>query len=371
MRITTITIVGILLSLSSTYASVGDNLPEFKHCCSACHSLVCGGSPQNSLGRVEYTVDQFVNNYQVHFPFKQLFLWDCDSDCDYKCQQIITNERIDHGSPIVKFYGKWPFLRFFGITELASVVFSLLNFYVNYKNFKLIQEYHDENVNFPLIQSMSRQYMYLLVISMMGWVFSTIFHIRDFAITETLDYFGASLIILFNCYVIVIRVFQGFNSQKKLTWFKWGFAGIYGLHVIKLSLNWDYDYNLKFHLLIFLITAGLWVYHSLHVNRLYQSNYYHIQSSNMNLLPLETSIVSKFDFIKQLNFSANWIPLLPIFFNIWLIMSVSFEVFDGILFRLIDCHAIWHLLTVFPQILWYEWNVWDLELYKSLHYKLS
>lgn len=365
-----------LVCATGVFASIGDNLPAFKRCCDQCNTVLCGLEPELSLllKFSDYSMDEFRNNHNVHFPLKQLFLWTCESDCDYKCQQLVTNERISQGLPVVKFYGKWPFLRFFGITELASVVFSLLNMWTNYKNLTLISKYHDLNSPYPFVQSMYRQYIYLLVISIMGWVFSTVFHIRDFALTETLDYFGASLIILFNNYVITVRVFQIFNDPKRLQLAKTLFVVVYGLHVLKLWHNWDYTYNVNFHLAISLVTIGLWGYHSINTYRVYNNKMYYIQASNMKLLPLESSILKKLNYLSILgkfNFTTSWIPILPIFFNLWLLLSISFEIFDGFWFKIIDCHAIWHLLTVFPQLLWYHWNAWDLELYKCLHYKTS
>lgn len=44
---------------------------------------------------------------------------------------------------VPQFHGKWPFIRMFGMQEPASVIFSLLNFYVHYKNLiKFRKEIH-------------------------------------------------------------------------------------------------------------------------------------------------------------------------------------------------------------------------------------
>ncbi|EGV62714.1 hypothetical protein PSN45_000652 [Yamadazyma tenuis] len=302
----------------------------------------------------------FDSKNNVHFPFKQLFGWQCPADCDYKCQQIITDIRISQGAPIVKFYGKWPFKRVFGMTEVASVVFSLLNFLINYHNFRKINPQRKRSSG-P-VRTMYGQYLVLLSISMVGWTFSMLFHTRDLPITETLDYFGASLIILFNFYIIIIRYFELFKNN--LLPFQIAIGTIYGLHLVKLSHDWDYNYNLVFHSVIGIITLVLWVLHSVKVSRIYTNNY-PILSNSIQLLPFETKILMKLNYLSLSK--SKYIPLLPILLNLWMFGSMFFEIceFKPIL-KVVDSHAMWHLATFFPQIIWYDWNMWDLELYKRV-----
>ena len=39
----------------------------------------------------------------------------------------ITFSDINSGLPIKQYYGKWPFVRVYGIQEIASTIFSILN----------------------------------------------------------------------------------------------------------------------------------------------------------------------------------------------------------------------------------------------------
>ena len=58
-------------------------------------------------------------------------------------------------------------------------------------------------------------------------------------------------------------------------------------------------------------------------------------------------------------------PLIPIFNNVMLLLGISLELNDfPPVARLVDAHALWHLVTIFPSIIWFDWNVWDIEMLK-------
>ncbi|KAA8567290.1 hypothetical protein EYC84_010324 [Monilinia fructicola] len=112
-RFTFLICFAVLGLLSFANASTGDRLPEFKQCVEVCQQENCdngvGGATKIPL---------------LH----RLLFWTCPAECDYTCQHIITNARVESGQPIVQFHGKWPFYRFLGMQEPFSVFFSLLNF---------------------------------------------------------------------------------------------------------------------------------------------------------------------------------------------------------------------------------------------------
>lgn len=57
-----------------------------------------------------------------------LFIGFKSSPLSYNCMWRTTNAFITRNWPVPQFYGKWPFERFLGMQEPASVVFSILNF---------------------------------------------------------------------------------------------------------------------------------------------------------------------------------------------------------------------------------------------------
>ncbi|KAI9879387.1 MAG: hypothetical protein M1830_008685 [Pleopsidium flavum] len=87
--------------------------------------------------------------------------------------------------PIVQYHGKWPFYRFFGIQEPFSVLFSLFNFLAHQHGLRKIRE------SIPRDYSLRRYYILLGYFGMASWVFSMMFHTRDFGVTEKADYFAA------------------------------------------------------------------------------------------------------------------------------------------------------------------------------------
>lgn len=339
--------------ISPIFCSIGDNLPEFQECVKLCKSYKC----QNKKIHSQLTDD--FNRHNVIFPLNYLLFWDCASDCDYKCQQIITSIRSHNHQPMVKFHGKWPFVRIFGITELASTVFSLLNFHVNYTNFRNINRQYKRTGN-----NMYLQYLYLLAMSMVGWIFSTMFHIRDTSYTEILDYYGASFIIFTNFYVILVRYYN-LHASKDLYIVQGTFLVAYCLHVLKMTYSWDYSYNMMFHLIIGISGMILWVLHSLKVAKIYSQSY-QVLNNSISILPYETKILTKLNFL-GVSKSRN-IPYLPIFLNLWLILVMGFEIGEFTPWmKLIDSHSLWHLGSWVPQLIWYDWNVWDIEVSRALN----
>lgn len=335
-------------------ASVGDSLPEFQDCFADCRNTLCV-SPLSASSK--YQQDS-ISPLAV-----RLFSWDCDLDCDYKCQQIVSRERKQAGIPMVQFHGKWPFKRVFGITELFSTVFSLGNFLVNYRNYGKIKR-HRKYVAYrdPEKATMLSQFLFLLLMAMIGWTFSTIFHIRDFPTTEKLDYIGAGAIVVAHFNAIVVRKFELFRADKTVArrLFQTALLIFFVLHYAKLYHDWDYAYNMSIHIVFGILSLTLWILHSFAVRRQYLRRP-HFYNNSIQLLPYETKILTKLNYL-GISKTKN-IPLIPVALNLFLISAISFEVLDfEPIASLVDGHALWHLCTIFPPIVWYDWNIWELEM---------
>lgn len=342
-----------LLAIPLAQASIGDRLPEFSKCTLDCEAVTCFTTNPSP----KYDQDS-INPISAF-----LFNWNCPLDCDYKCQQKVARIRRSAGLDVVQFYGKWPFRRVLGVTEIASTVFSMANFYVNLVNFaKILRHYKASKPSHPEKAVMLFQYLFLLVVSMFGWTCSSFFHVRDIPLTEALDYFGASAMTMANFSAIMIRYF-GLHTQKKRR-VRWLLQAILIIvfvgHCSKLYMQWDYTYNMRFNVIFGLLAAVLWILHSLGVNRKYKEKA-HIYSNSIYLLPHETRLLAKLNYVRLSR--SRYVPLIPVALNIYLIAAVLLEMVDfEPLFMLIDAHSLWHLCTIIPPIFWYDWNVWDLEL---------
>ena len=145
----------LLLALfTSVWASSGDQDINFIQCIQLCNIQNCGASSTYSMPLV-----------------LKLTRWTCDEDCKYGCMHEITDKRIRTGKPIEQYYGKWPFWRFAGAQEPASVVFSLINLLVHWKGISKARRVPD---NHP----MKRYYRRWSLLAVNMWIWSTVFHIR-------------------------------------------------------------------------------------------------------------------------------------------------------------------------------------------------
>ncbi|ONH65179.1 Protein PER1 [Cyberlindnera fabianii] len=289
-----ITVISLLVT--PTLASPGDNLDEFQHCLEACEYSVC------------HTRSTFYENKFLSLPFtdaspllKYLLLWDCPSNCDYQCQQIITAIRVQRGEEIYQFHGKWPFKRLLATQELASTVFSMLNFIPHYLNFFKAWSLYQCSVG-------SKKILYwnvviIAIVTMCAWTFSTIFHLRDTIVTERLDYFFAGATVLSGFHGLLIRVMRYDQDQTRRVWAN--------------------------------ITVALAQYGLLLV-----LSYQHYKKA-----PQKRSL---------------WIK--PLLLIASVVFGMSFEVFDFInLNWQIDAHAVWHATTVIPGFWLYEFLFEDID----------
>lgn len=380
MRLFTLALV-FLLGIGE--CSIGENLPEYKTCVRECEltmncrnvfgrrdtSYSSNSGSTAPQGQVVYNGELFRNNYQL----PQIFLvfWSCSADCNYKCQQLITNMRELAGEPMVQFYGKWPFVRVLGMQEIFSVVYSIANFMVNYNClFKILRQYNKNKKNGGNgFDVMYLEYLQLIVISLFGWTFSTLFHMRDNSVTETLDYYGAFAIVLLNFSAVFVRYMRVYESRFKWRMWKGLMLLIFVFHCLKLKNKWDYGYNTRVNLLFGILSTILWVLHSMRVRKQYLMNFIAYNNS-IQLLPFEVKILTKLNYLGISR--PKLIPVLPILLNIWLMVGMSFELLDFEPFaRLLDAHAIWHLFTIFPPIIWYDWNIWDIEMMKLDENKIN
>lgn len=314
------TVYWIILSLliSVTSGSAGDRLPEFQNCVSVCSEIECQGKQTLPL-------------------YLRLLQWDCQQDCDYKCQQHITAERVKNGQEIYQFHGKWPFVRVFGIQELGSVIFSMLNFLPHYQGFQYIKRsYHnDERIGIYL----KEYYLAFSIVGMNAWIWSSIFHTRDFLITERLDYFSAILTILYGFFTANIRLFRLDRPEKRITRNVLMFICIvaYACHVGYLSfVNFSYSYNMLAGVVVGLVQNTLWIILSIKI-------YMSLPSTSNRLWALQPAIIV-----------------------LAITLGMSFELLDFPPIRwLVDAHAFWHLATILPTYWWYQWMDKDLQYLKS------
>ncbi|KAI9831568.1 MAG: hypothetical protein M1819_004799 [Sarea resinae] len=300
----------LILSLLAgrTQASIGDRLPEFRECVATCEEVNCGDG-KTSL--------------PLHL---QLLLWTCSSECDYTCQHIVTENRQHRfmiQDPVVQYHGKWPFHRLFGMQEPFSVLFSLFNFLAHDQGMNKIRQ------SIPASYPLRKYYLAFGYFGLASWIFSMIFHTRDFDVTEKLDYFAAGASVLYGLYYTPIRIYRLDLPSKQATLRLWTLfcIALYIGHVSYLTLwSWDYTYNMAANVVVGVVQNLLWSWFS----------------------------IKRYQRMKRT--WAAWPGLIVA----WIVLAMSLELLDfPPIGGMLDAHSLWHLGTVGPTIWWYSFLVKD------------
>lgn len=251
--------------------------------------------------------------------------WTCASDADYLCQQAVTQHLEDIGAPLEQFHGKWPFVRVLGVQEPASVLFSIMNGYVHFQGLELVKR--KTSIRSP----MRNYYIVFAYIGMNTWLWSSVFHIRDFPSTEKLDYFSAGSYVLYGFFYAPIRVFRLYDLKHYgLIVSLWGSLCFVALvtHISYLTfITFDYGYNMMANVVIGALHGLVWIIYS----------------------------------FKHYGHRPSWVWW-PVVTVAALAGAMSLELFDfSPFFYVVDAHSLWHLATVPITWFWYRFLIRDAE----------
>ncbi|KAI0505241.1 Per1-like protein [Xylaria bambusicola] len=209
--------------------------------------------------------------------------------------------------------------------EPFSVVFSLGNFLAHQTGLARLRE------RVPPSYPMRWYYELFAYFGMAAWVFSSIFHTRDFTFTEQLDYFGAGASVLYGMYYALVRVVRlDLPTPRRRSVLRlWTIfcCALYVGHVAYLKLwRWDYTYNMTANLVVGMVHNLLWSY---------------------------------FSWVKWRETGQTW-AIWPSMLVAWIMLVMSLELLDfPPLWGALDAHSLWHLGTIAPAILWYNFMIKD------------
>jgi len=205
--------------------------------------------------------------------------------------------------------------------EPFSVVFSLLNFLAHDWGMGLLRS------SVPASYPLRKYYMLFGYVGMMSWMFSMVFHTRDFGLTEKLDYFGAGMNVLYGLFLAVVRIFRLDRDddpvrQSVLRLWTLTCILLYLAHVGYLGLwRFDYTYNMAANVAVGIVQNLLWSWFS----------------------------ITRFQKTKRI--WAAWPGLIVA----WIVLAMSLELFDfPPWWGMVDAHSLWHAGTVVPTIWWYK-----------------
>jgi post-GPI attachment to proteins factor 3 len=154
---------------------------------------------------------------------------------------------------------------------------------------------------------------------MNAWVWSSIFHVRDFLFTERADYFSAGASVMYGLFYVPLRLFNIHQRNiKQVQAYIYVWAGICGIaflaHVYYLSfITFSYSYNMAANVMVGIAQNFMWIYYSVTRSR-----------SNR----------------------GQWVWM-PVFIVIYVSCAMSLEIFDFPPFAdALDAHALWHAATI-------------------------
>ena len=317
--ITTCLIILLSNNIYGTNASLGDNSAVYGECMSKCWFKNC----TTRAGSIKYSNQTRFDLTQPRY--LKLLGWDCTSECKYMCMWKTVALFVQIHNYVPQFYGKWPFVRVWGIQEPVSAIASILNFISNVYMIRVMHRNIYTRTPFK-----SLWYMFG-VISLNTWICSTIFHTRDTPFTEKMDYFSAFGFVLFQFNCFFVRIFK----LERSSFVKIGsmyaintFSLLYFVyHVYYLGfVKFDYGFNMKMNIAFGALNSICWIYWS--INKYF----------NLHI-----------NYVWRCGFSVLLFDLLMIL-----------EVFDfSPFFWSIDSHALWHLTTSVIPIFWYKFLIDD------------
>lgn len=289
----------LLLLAAVALASVGDWSYAFRRCVESCTGTCTSTTPEA---------------YAAKQPFYERWLrWDCAADCSYDCMWVAVEAFHNDGRQTPQFFGKWPFIKWLGMQEPASAIFSIANGAVH-----LWQIQKFRATAGPLRAPMYYIWHIYFVVALNTWVWSTVFHTRDFGITEKMDYFSASLLVVTQFYGVIARYLI---TRSRV----WSAAAAIALlllffrHVHQLTVHFDYGYHVTVSVSVGLVNSFCWLLWC-YVNRRRQPYVWKCAVS--------ISVTVALALLEVLDFP----PLLWTF----------------------DAHSLWHAGTAPLTILWYS-----------------
>ncbi|KAM8795350.1 post-GPI attachment to proteins factor 3 [Eudromia elegans] len=221
--------------------SQGDREPLYRDCVARCERRNCSG-PALRLFRARQPL------------YMSLTGWTCRDECAYECMWAAVRRYVQGGRRVPQFHGKWPFSRFLCFQEPASALASFLN---GLGSFVMLLRY---KASVPPASPMYRPCVTFAWVSLNAWFWSTVFHTRDTALTEKLDYFCASAAVLHSTYLCCVRTL-GLRRPALRGAFRAFLVLLLAGHVSYLTLvRFDYGYNMAANVAFGLLNALGWLW---------------------------------------------------------------------------------------------------------------
>ncbi|XP_047324754.1 post-GPI attachment to proteins factor 3-like isoform X2 [Impatiens glandulifera] len=239
------------------HASAGDADPLYSNCVEQCQKTGCKFSSDGKPMEGPWYLQE-----PMYLQWKQ---WDCLSECRYNCMLTLEKKRNSLGGMPVKYHGKWPFQRVYGMQEPVSVALSALNLAMQFHGW--VSFFVLVNYKLPLRPNKSTYYEYTgllhvyAIFAMNSWLWSAVFHTRDVDLTEKLDYSSAVALLGYSLLLAVLRAFN-VRLEAARVMVAAPIIAFVTTHILYLNLyELDYGWNMKICLamgIAQLLVWGIW-----------------------------------------------------------------------------------------------------------------
>ncbi|PSR93400.1 Post-GPI attachment to proteins factor 3 like [Actinidia chinensis var. chinensis] len=314
-------------------ASAGDADPIYKACIQECEKTGC--VTDKCFQHCKFSSDGIPVDGPWYFQeplYQRWKQWDCHNDCQYHCMLAREEEREKLGDKPVKYHGKWPLRRVYGIQEPVSVALSALNLAMQFHGW--VSFFILVNYNLPLRPNKRTYYEFTGLLHLYGllamnsWFWSTVFHSRDVELTEKLDYSSAVALLGFSLIVTILRAFSVRDETSRVM-VAAPLIAFVTIHILYLNF-YQFDYGLNKKVCVGmgvaqLLTWASWAYVTRHLSR--------------------------------------W--------KLWAVvigdgLAMLLEIYDfSPYWKLIDAHSLWHAIAIPITFLWWSFIRDDAEFRTS------
>ncbi|CAL1405057.1 unnamed protein product [Linum trigynum] len=198
-------------------ASDGDADPIYKSCVEECQTTGCVGKKCFQHCKLSSDGKPIDGPWYHQEPLYQRWKqWDCQSDCQYHCMISREDERSELGLKPVKYHGRWPFHRVYGIQEPVSVALTAVILALQFHgwiSFFILVYY-----KLPLRPDKKTYYEYTglwhiyAFLYMNAWLWCAVYHTRDVVLTEKL-YFSST--VAWVGFSLILATFRAFNIRDE------------------------------------------------------------------------------------------------------------------------------------------------------------
>ncbi|KAG0455282.1 hypothetical protein HPP92_024248 [Vanilla planifolia] len=233
------------------HASAGDADPIYRACVGECEKTGHVGDITIPHCLIWHS-DQMKNSSwymqePLYLQWKQL---NCGSDCCYHCMLQRENERQELGLAPIKYHGKWPFKRIYVFQEPASAAFSALNLVMHFNGW--LSFFILVNYKLPLRPQSKRTYYEYTglwhiygFLAMNAWLWSALFHTRDFELIEKFDYSSAVALLGFSLILSLLRAFD-IKDEATRVMYAAPILAFVTTHILYLNFyELDFGWNMK------------------------------------------------------------------------------------------------------------------------------